>query len=109
MNNNNAQEYDNTAEEGFITLSLDDGKELECRVLTILEADGRDYIVLYPLDESYQTEEGEVFIYRYSETETGEVDLQNIEDDEEFEIVSDVFDEFLDSCEYDELVGCDEE
>lgn len=91
-------------EEGFITLSLDDGKELECQVLTILEAGGQDYIVLFPLDASYQETEGEVFIYRYFEDGNGGVDLQNIDSDEEFEIVSEAFDEYLDSCEYDELV-----
>lgn len=91
-------------EEGFITLSLDNGKELECQVLTILEANNQDYIVLFPLDPEYQSTEGEVFIYRYFETEDGEVDLQNIDSDEEFEIVSEAFDEYLDSCEYDELV-----
>ncbi|MCI8373539.1 MAG: DUF1292 domain-containing protein [Lachnospiraceae bacterium] len=95
-------------EEGFITLSLDDGKELECQVLTILEANQQDYIVLYPLDSSYQEAEGEVFIYRYFESANGEVDLQNIETDEEFELVSEAFDEYLDSCEYDELVDEEE-
>lgn len=96
-------------EEGFITLSLDDGKELECQVLTILEADNQDYIVLYPLDSSYQTTDGEVFIYRYFEDDNGNVDLQNIDSDEEFEIVSEAFDEYLDSCEYDELIDENEE
>ena len=79
-------------------------------MLTILEAGGQDYIVLFPLDASYQETEGEVFIYRYFEDGKGGVDLQNIDSDEEFEIVSEAFDEYLDSCEYDELVeGEDEE
>ena len=34
--------------------------------------------------------------------------LDNIESDEEYEIVSDAFDELLDSQEYDELVSEDE-
>lgn len=91
-------------EEMFITLSLDDGKELECQILTILEVSHQDYIVLYPLDSSYVSEEGEVFIYRYFENKNEEIDLQNIDSDEEFEIVSDAFDEYLDSCEFDEVV-----
>lgn len=99
----------NNEEEGFITLSLDGNKELECQILTILEAQGQDYIVLYPLDESYQSSEGEVFIYRYFEDENGEVTLENIENDEEFEVVSDVFDEYLDSCEFDEIVEEEED
>lgn len=96
-------------EEGFITLSLDDGKELECQVLTILEAGNNDYIVLLPLDPEYQTTEGEVFIYRYFENENGDVDLQNIENDDEFELVSDIFDQYLDDCEFDELVEAEDE
>ena len=34
--------------------------------------------------------------------------LENIEDDDEYEIVADAFDELLDEQEYDELVGEDE-
>lgn len=95
-------------EEGFITLSLDDGSELECQVITILEVKGQDYIVLLPMDETDDSEEGEVFIYRYFEPTEGEVQLDNIDDDAEFDLVSEAFDEFLDSAEYDELVDEDE-
>lgn len=103
-----SQTNDFPEEEGFITLSLDGGKELECQVLTILEVNKKDYIVLYPLEESSQIEEGEVFIYRYFEDKNGEVDLQNIDSDEEFEMVSDAFDEYLDSCEFDEIVEAED-
>ena len=46
---------------------------------------------------------------RYSETEDGTPNLDNIEDDDEYEIVAEAFDELLDAQEYDELVGEDEE
>ena len=49
-----------------------------------------------------------MYLYRYSETEDGTPILDNIESDEEYEIVSDAFDELLDSQEYDELVSEDE-
>ena len=94
------------AEEMTVTLTLDDGCELECVVLTIFEAGGRDYIALLPL-EGEDAEEGEVYLYRYTEID-GNPDLQNIEDDEEYEIVADAFDELLDEQEYDELIGEDE-
>ena len=94
------------AEEMTVTLTLDDGSELECVVLTIFEAGGRDYIALLPL-EGEDAEEGEVYLYRYTEID-GNPDLQNIEDDEEYEIAADAFDELLDSMEYDELVSEDE-
>ena len=94
-------------EEMTVTLTLDDGSEIECLVLTIFEAGGREYIALLPT-EGIDAEEGEVYLYRYTEVD-GEPDLQNIEDDEEYEIVADAFDELLDEQEYDEMVGDDEE
>ena len=89
-------------EDMTVTLTLDDDRELECAILTILEAGGRDYIALLPLDDA-EAEEGEVYLYRYSEVD-GQPELDNIKDDEEYEIVADAFDEFLDSQEYDEII-----
>ena len=45
-------------EEMTVTLTLDDGSEIECLVLTIFEAGGRDYIALLPT-EGIDAEEGE--------------------------------------------------
>ena len=90
-----------------VTLTLDDDMTLECVVINIFNAGDREYISLLPM-EGPAAEEGEVYLYRYSEDENGEPDLENIEDDDEFELVSDAFDEMLDSAEYDELIGEDE-
>ena len=38
------------SEEMTVTLTLDDGSELECVVLTVFEAGGRDYIALLPME-----------------------------------------------------------
>lgn len=95
-------------EEMTVTLTLDDGSELECVVLTIFEAGEKDYIALLPV-EGEEAEEGEVYLYRYSEDAEGNPNLENIEDDDEYEVVADAFDELLDAQEYDELVGEDEE
>lgn len=105
--NKNLDENNEEAEEITVTLTLDDDTTLECVVINIFEAGGQDYIALLPL-EGAAAEEGEVYLYRYSEDEDGEPNLENIEDDDEFELVSDAFDELLDSEEYDELVGEDE-
>lgn len=91
-----------------VTLTLDNDEELECAVISIFEADNRRYIALLPL-EGDDAENGEVYLYRYSETADGQPDLANIETDEEFEIVSDAFDELLDEAEYQELLGNDED
>ena len=59
-------------------------------------------------EDDEDSEEGEVYLYRYTEDENGAPNLENIEDDDEYEIVADAFDELLDEQEYDELVSEDE-
>ena len=87
-----------------VTLDLDDGTSAECAILTILEVDDQDYIVLVPVDENDEPmEEGEVYIYRYYEDEDGTPALENIDSEEEFEKVSERFDEYLDEQEFNEL------
>ncbi|MGN0429347.1 MAG: DUF1292 domain-containing protein [Acetatifactor sp.] len=97
---------DFSAEEMTVELELDDGV-CTCAVITIFECNGKDYIALLPLDEDGQNEDGEVWIYGYSENEEDpneEPELRYIEDDEEYEAAADAFDEYLDSCEFDEVV-----
>lgn len=103
----NLGENGEEAEETTVTLTLDDDTTLECIVINIFQAGDREYIALLPM-EGEAAEDGEVYLYRYSEDEDGQPNLENIEDDEEFEIVSDAFDEMLDSAEFDELVSEDE-
>ncbi len=43
-----------------VTLTLDNDEEIECAVLTVYEAGGRQYIALLPLDENGESEEGDV-------------------------------------------------
>lgn len=102
--------FDEIDEEMTVTLELDEGT-VTCAIITILEVDGRDYIVLMPLDENGQNDDGEVWIYRYSENPDDpneEPEIEYIEDDEEYEKVEDAFDEYLDSCEFDELVDAED-
>ena len=70
----------NDDEDIVVTLDLDDGSQVECEILTIFTVGERDYIALLPLDENgEENEEGEVFIYRYSEDSEGNPSLDNIE------------------------------
>ena len=101
---NNTQNPVDDESDMQVTLSLDDGSEVECAILTIFELEEQNYIALLPLDEDgNENEEGEVFIYRYFEDEEGNPSLENIEDDEEYEAVSDRFDELLDEAAFEEM------
>ena len=93
--------------DGTVTLTLDDDEEVECAVISIFEAGGKEYISLLPLGGE-EEENGEVYIYRDTESSDGEPVLENIESDEEYELAADAFDEMLDNAEYDELVDEDE-
>lgn len=88
-----------------IRVSLElDGKDVECEILTIYEAGGRDYIALMPLDEDgNENAEGEVYLYRYAEDANGLPIIDMIEGDDEYEIASDRFDELLDEQAYDDM------
>ena len=89
-----------------VTLTLENDEELECAVLSIFEAEEREYIALLSLDENGDNDDGQVFLYRFIDNgEDAEPDLENIEDDDEYEVVADAFDELLDDQEFDELVG----
>lgn len=80
------QEYDT------IVLTLDDDSELECIVLDVFEVDDRPYIALVSIEQE------QVLIYRYIEIEGGEEDeftLETIDNEEEFEAVTEAFNELF--------------
>ncbi|MCM1192377.1 MAG: DUF1292 domain-containing protein [Butyrivibrio sp.] len=94
-------------EEMTVELELDDGTNVNCAVITIITVNSKDYIVLLPLNEEGENEDGEVWFYRYSENPDDpneEPVLDYIDDDDEYEAVADAFDEYLDNCEFDELI-----
>lgn len=85
---------------------------MNCAVITILTVESKDYIALLPLKDGQSTqaalesEESEVWFYRYSENPEDpdeEPQMDYIEDDDEYEKVADAFDEYLDTCEFEEL------
>ncbi|MCM1527147.1 MAG: DUF1292 domain-containing protein [Clostridium sp.] len=102
-----AAKNDYEDEEMTVELDLEDGTLVNCAVITIITVEKRDYIALLPLNENGENEDGEVWFYRYSENpddSNEEPKLDYIDDDEEYEKVVDAFDEYLDNCEFDELI-----
>lgn len=100
-------DHDHDHEHDSITLSLDDGTELNCVVLEIFTVNDKEYIALQP--EEGEEEEDNVFLYRFIQEGDEDPQLLNIDDDDEFEAVADAFEELLDSMEYDELFDEDED
>ena len=68
-----------------VTLTLDDGEELECPIIDIFVVNEQEYIaLLHPEDET-------ALLYRFHENDDETIDLEPLEDDEEFEKVSKIF------------------
>ena len=87
-----------------VTLTLENNEELECAVLNIFEADEKEYIALLPLDENGDNTDGQIYLYRFIDNgEEEEPGLENIEEDEEFDRVSAVFNEWLDTQDFGDI------
>ena len=85
-----------------VTLTLDNDEVVECAVLTVYTANDKEYIALLPLNEEGESEDGDVYLYRYEEVD-GEPTLSNMEDDDEYEVAADAVDEWMDEQEFEEL------
>lgn len=73
-------------------LTLDDDTEVECGILGVFEVEGKEYIALLPLEDDT------VLLYQYQE-EGDDIQLDVIEDDDEFEKVSNAFYDLYESDE----------
>lgn len=73
-------------------------------MLTIFETDGREYIALLPLDEEGDNDDGQVYLYRFIDNgEDEEPGLENILDDDEFERVSEAFNEWMEEQDFGDI------
>ncbi len=86
-------DFENLDEDLIMHLVLEDDSELECMVLGFFEVDESEYIALLPVDE--EKADAGVLLYEYVELEDEAFDLLSIEDDTEFELVSDAFAELF--------------
>ncbi|MCR5269213.1 MAG: DUF1292 domain-containing protein [Lachnospiraceae bacterium] len=93
-------------EDMSVDIILEDGKTVNCNIITILTVNEKDYIVLQPSDDNGDSVDGEVWFYRYEEDEedvNAEPVLSYIDDDAEYEAVEEAFDEFLDDDLFDSM------
>ena len=75
-----------------ITLTDEDGVETEFEVIASLEMNGTLYYALSPVEDN---DEGVCVILKLEKDENGEDILSTIDDDDEYEVVADAFDDLL--------------
>ena len=76
----------------YVTFDDEDDTEVPCSVLDIFECNGTEYIAIAPKSDVDNEDEAEVYFYRYSE-DGEEVKLDDIETDEEWNDVAELFDQ----------------
>lgn len=87
-----------------VTLTLDNDEELECDVLTVFESDGKQYIALLPLNDEGENEDGQIYLYRLIDRGEGkEPGLENIMEDEEFDRVSEAFNDWMEQQDFGDI------
>lgn len=98
----------------LVTMEMEDGEEIEFEVYCIFEIEelGKEYAALIRADAE---EIEEYYLFRVNRIEVSEdgedetYEVLNIEDEEEYEVVEETFDELLDSQEWNALYEEDEE
>jgi uncharacterized protein YrzB (UPF0473 family) len=83
--------------EGFdpadlVTITDENGEEIDCAILAVMEHDGEEYALLARLEQlDSDSEELEMFIFRYSVDEEGNQSFSSIEEDATYEAVREEF------------------
>lgn len=109
MSDNNKNMNQEEVEIDVYTLVDEDGVETEFEYLGSLELEDNTYVAFSPMDQE-DSEELEYVIFKLSTDEEGNEVYDSIDDDDEFDRVSDAFEDALwDECDLDQLDGNEDE
>lgn len=83
-------------DDSFITLTDENGNEIDFLLLDIMQYEGADYMVLMPLtDEDGEEDEEELFFLRADKTDEGEI-YSSVEDENLLNAIADAYEkEFI--------------
>lgn len=77
-------DHDHDDDMDIITLTLDNGADVECGIIGTFEVEDKEYMALIAIEDE------EVLLFGYTEDEDG-FDLLPIEDDAEFDLVAEAY------------------
>ena len=81
--------------ENIITLLDDNDEAIDFEIIEMLEIAGKRYAFLLPLNDENADAEDEAVIFRIDTNEDGEEIFAYIEDDQEWEMVVDTYNDML--------------
>ena len=80
--------------DNIVVLNDEEGNEVKFEFLDLVELDNEEYVVLLPVTEEGEEEEGEVVILKVEDTEDEESDEESYVSVEDEEVLNKVFEMF---------------
>ena len=84
----------------IISLTDEEGVERDFEIITVLKVEDTEYAVLYDIEAG--DEEDSAVVFRIGQDETGSDILEVVEDDAEFDKVAEVYQEWLDTQDFED-------
>ncbi len=84
----------------IISLTDEEGVERDFEIITVLKVEDTEYAVLYDIEAG--EEEDSAVVFRIGQDETGSDILEVVEDDAEFDKVAEVYQEWLDTQDFED-------
>ena len=87
----------NEDESNIVILNDEDGNEIRFEFLDLIEYELEEYVVLLPVDEEGENDDGEVVILKLEDSETDEESYVSVDDEATLSAVFEIFkDKFKD-------------
>lgn len=87
----------NEDESNIVILNDEEGNEIRFEFLDLIEYDSEEYVVLLPVDDEGENDDGEVVILKLEDSETDEESYVSVDDEATLSAVFEIFkDKFKD-------------
>ncbi len=84
-------------ESNIVVLNDEDGNEIRFEFLDLIEYESEEYVVLLPIDEDGENDDGEVVILKLEDSDTDEESYVSVDDETVLNAVFEIFkDKFKD-------------
>ena len=84
-------------ESNIVILNDEEGNEIRFEFLDLIEYESEEYVVLLPVDDEGENDDGEVVILKLEDSETDEESYVSVDDEETLSAVFEIFkDKFKD-------------
>ena len=88
------ENYEGEELDNIVVLNDEDGNEVKFEFLDLIELDNEEYVVLLPITEEGEEEEGEVVILKVEDTDDENSDEESYVSIEDEEVLNKVFEIF---------------